>query len=232
VSEELFANAQAHSDSMKREGKPIGGKPSVHNVLSKLARCPICDSTMTRINKGLKWKYYVCTKAKSKSGCKYTTVKFDLVNMAVLNSIGQLLEDKPSLSPTEDKLKSAIQVNEQELSLAYDKLENLLSLAEKGNSASILERILKIEAHIKSTKSELERLMSLFREIEKEMLDKRIENLIDTVNDNPVDTSKLNAVLHSIFSKVVIDYIKGNLSFYWKETGHISSVTYDYSKIF
>lgn len=228
VSTQTFRDAQSHRSSMKRDEKPIGGKPTIHNLLSRLARCPICDSTMTRINKGEKWVYFLCTKAKAKAGCHYTTVNFDMVNQGLLGAVRELYQDKPSLSISESQIRKAIETKEVELDASYDKLENLLTLAEKGGSTSILERIMEIETYIKESNVELDSLREMRRKLDNTILDKRLDDLIDASQANPLDKTKLNAVLLSLFNKIVIEYREGVLLFHWKEGSHVSTVPYDY----
>ncbi|TCV86327.1 recombinase family protein [Sulfurirhabdus autotrophica] len=228
VDEDTFQVAQGIKQSRTRENKPVGGKPSIHNLLSHLAKCPLCGSTMTRVNKGNKWQYYLCTKAKTGNGCTYKTVNFEKVNDSVINSVADLAENKPSFNTNETEIREKINQCEIEIGVGQESIENLLDIAQKGGSPSVLTRINEVESSIEDAKKELDRLISTLQSMDNTLLDKRLGDLIEASNEDPIDTQRFNAVLLSLFSKVVINYDNLELDYYWKDTDHVISVPYDY----
>src|SRR5690606_31728956 len=66
VDKEDFARVQVLAEDNPRRGKHA--ESEVRNVLAGIARCPLCEATMTLVNKGKGSRYLACSRAKSGAG--------------------------------------------------------------------------------------------------------------------------------------------------------------------
>lgn len=214
VSREVFEQVSSLASGRAAPTKTEG---AIANILAGLAKCPQCDSTMTRINKGGKkggQPYLVCTRAKAGAGCTYRKVRLDHVTTTIIDNAGYLVGSLPS--PEAD-----LQAQWERLSLAHDvmgdEIERIVqAIAEAGHSPALLDRLRAAEA-------ERDRMGKELSAVEARMADtltNRIANtsttLLDAMGEQPHDIPKVNAVLRQLFGKVVVDYWSGSLVFHWK----------------
>jgi DNA invertase Pin-like site-specific DNA recombinase len=210
--------------ALRGDGKaPImrGTSGELLNVLAGLARCPLCGSTMTRVNKGNAVKggkpFLVCTKAKAGAGCTYRSVKLDRVESALQEEAGILAVTAPS--PNEE-LNAELEGIEARLAGVEIESENVQNaIAEMGGSPALLSKLRRIE-------SEQERLERLRDDLEKRwaaasgpLLAKKLRDLDVAFAAEPLDRSAANAILRQLFASITVDYRAGLLRFAWKHGG-------------
>ena len=114
----------------------------VVNLFGGLATCPICASTMTRVNKGSGPKggkpKLVCAKAKAGAGCQYRGVDLNSLEEAFLANLDEFIGTAPSgvdgLDEEVDDLDNVISVYDGEI-------ENLVNALVTGKSAAVTERL-------------------------------------------------------------------------------------------
>lgn len=190
------------------------------NLLGGLAVCPICESTMTRVNKGSTLKggrpKLVCVKAKAGAGCKYHGVDVDSVEKGILSNVGGVIGNAPSGVAGLDEDLSDLEI---QIDVLKEQAINLTSALADGPSASIAKRLREIEY----TAAELEQLRGeLIDKIgagSSPVLARRLLELEAALQADPLDRPKANAGLRSVLASVVVDYPRGALVFNWKHGG-------------
>ncbi|MEB3043107.1 recombinase family protein [Rhizobium mulingense] len=207
--------------------RPTSTRTTIVNSLAGLARCPICDSTMTRISKGSKGgkPYLACTRAKVGAGCDYKQVRLEDVELAISRHVEELLGGLPS--PQE-----GLQVAWEELLVrrdaVYGEIDRLVeAIAKAGHSAALLRRLRKMEDERDHVTEELERVEHQIADTLTNRVMNTVRELVDAAHDRDRDAGKINATMRQLFSKVVVDYRDGQLWFYWKHAaGEQTGVTF------
>jgi DNA invertase Pin-like site-specific DNA recombinase len=134
------------------------GQNGMANILAGLARCPLCASTMTRINKGSSKRagkpYLVCTKAKAGAGCEYRNVRLEYIEAAILDNATKLLIELPSPDEELQEKRLGLQATDDGIG---DEIDNVVSaISASGHSPALLERLRQAEAARIQTRKELD----------------------------------------------------------------------------
>ncbi|MBZ5759687.1 recombinase family protein [Rhizobium sp. VS19-DR104.2] len=220
IDAETFERVSAMSGSRgARQSAGVGKVAHVANILSGLAKCPACGTTMTRVNKGGAKggkPFLVCSKAKVGAGCDYRQVKLEFIERSVI-SLGTYLHDlipSPDVEIEERYRTVRMQVEEVEF-----QIQNLVqSVASGRGSKAVLRGIEEREALLPKLRLEEAELASRAAAL----ITNRIGNTVDefrvltTVEPESLDLAKVNAVLRQLFDAVVIDYDTGFLRLQWR----------------
>ncbi|MDF0695607.1 recombinase family protein [Rhizobium sp. MC63] len=198
--------------------RPTSTRAPVANILAGLARCPLCDTTMTRVNKGSGTKqgkpYLVCSRAKVGAGCDYKQVRMENVEHAIVHHVEELLGGLPS--PTE-----GLQAKWEELIVHHDvileEIERLVeAVARAGHSKALLDRLRKMEHERDEITKRLEGVEGLIADSLTNRVQNTVRELVGKAQDEERDAAKINGTMRQLFSKVVVDYRDGQLWFHWK----------------
>ena len=220
VDEDTYQSVQAmRQGSRSPQRGRHAGRP-VRNILGCLARCPKCDSTMTRVSKGPnKGKpFLVCTKAKSGAGCKYLGVHYGPVEAALIREAPVFLgtipagENAAKFDKEIERVEVELERNEEALWILRDELV-------KGPSPTISEEIRKIGERIPRLEEGLYRLYTRAEAIAGPLMRKRADELVNVLGAQKVDRGAANRLLRQLFSGVVVDYESGDLRFQWLQGG-------------
>jgi DNA invertase Pin-like site-specific DNA recombinase len=98
VDEDAYLRVQALNGTRQ----PLRGRNAlgtVANILGGLAQCPICGRSMTLVNKGGRWRYLVCSRAKAGAGCRYRAIRYPDVEAKIVKDIDQIIYDLPLRGP-------------------------------------------------------------------------------------------------------------------------------------
>ncbi|TXC68368.1 recombinase family protein [Sphingorhabdus soli] len=198
------------------------------NLLAGLARCPLCASAMTRVNKGSGPKggrpKLVCTKAKAGAGCHYHSVPLDEVEGALVRGASRIVENIPAGEGSAG-LDRQIQTLEGSIAGATLHLEDLADALEASPSASGAKRLTKLECEIDTMRAELEALQERSRQLDGGLIQARTVNLAEAlegaseIDPEALDRGPINAALRILFSGITVDYRTGNLLLHWKQGG-------------
>ena len=199
-------------------GRPKTGRAPVANLLAGLARCPDCDATMTRINKGTGSKqgkpYLICTRAKVGAGCTYRQVRLEYIQQAIFHNVEQLLAELPApnakLQTTWEKLLIHRDVTLEEI----DRLVE--AIASSGQSRALLNRLRKAELQRDSIIDQLEAVEDEIADVLTNRVLDTVKELIRRVNQETPDIAAISATMRQLFTKVVVDYRNGDLRFHWR----------------
>jgi len=199
------------------------GAPIAH-YLAGLARCPLCGSTMMRVNKGSPKKgglpKLVCGSAKNKAGCRYVSVAVREVEEALLSNWGGLFANVPAddadggLNADYDALEAAILGTE-------DHLDDLCEAHDRAPTVHGARSIGKVEAELRTMREQLSELDERRAMADRGLIASRMGELHDLMSDEETagDRRKVNAALKVVFSGVTVDYLTGLLRFQWRQGG-------------
>jgi len=199
------------------------------NLLAGLARCPLCVSSMTLVNKGAKVeRKLVCSKARAAAGCKYKSVSYPTVESALLNQIYWLLNDAPAQSEEEARIRRELDSVDTVMDLTSEHLRHLLEAVEQGLSTpAVQERLRTTEAQLEDLRGQEKALRSRWAAVDNTLLDYKVNRVSDIARGQPLDRQAFNAALRGLFQAVVIDYQRGELVFQWIAGGQ-SEIMYQW----
>ncbi|UJW75798.1 recombinase family protein [Rhizobium sp. SL42] len=210
-------------EAFERVAAMIGGRPRssrapIANVLAGIARCPLCDATMTRVNKGAGPKqgkpYLVCTRAKVGAGCDYKQVRLEDIEHAISYHVEELWRGLPSPN-------AALQAQWEELLLQQDVLSDEIdrlveAVALSGQSRALLDRLHNTEVQRDEISAQLEKIEDQIADSLTNRVQDTVRDLVTRVQEENAEPARINAILRQLFTKVVVDYRDGQLGFQWR----------------
>ena len=91
VSPETFERVQKVRDAaVSIQRKQQAGMPA-YNIIGRLARCSLCDSSMMLVSKAKRGHYLVCRQAYAKIGCSYRSIRYSEVEASIVSGLPSLL---------------------------------------------------------------------------------------------------------------------------------------------
>ncbi|WP_205478559.1 recombinase family protein [Sphingomonas arenae] len=204
------------------------GRPVAH-FFAGLARCPLCNGAMVRVNKGSAKKgglpKLVCSAAKTRAGCRYVSVDVRLTEEALLSGWGWLFANVPADDPSgalnaqHDDLDAAIAGTE-------DHLADLTGALERAPSVAAARSVAKVEAELRTMRTALVELEERKAMADRCLIVTRLAELHDLLEDQErrEDRTTVNAALKLSFAGVVVDYTTGRLRFQWRQGGEAELV--------
>lgn len=197
--------------------RPTSRRAPVANILAGLARCPQCDASMTRVNKGSKAKqgkpYLVCSRAKVGAGCDYRQVRMEDIEHVIFHHVEGFIRELPSpheglQTKWEGLLNLRDVVNEE-----IEKLARAIGRA--GHSKALLTRLRTMESEQDEIDRKLEEVEALLADSLTNRVRNTVKELVARTHDEERDVGKINVTMRQLFSKVVVDYQDGLLWFHW-----------------
>lgn len=195
------------------------GAPIAH-YLAGLARCPLCGSAMSRVNKGNKAKgglpKLVCGAAKNKAGCRYLSVGVKEVEDALLSNWGGLFANVPA-DDTGGDLNADYEALEGAINGTEDHLQDLCEAHDKAPTAHGARSIAKVEAELRTMRDRLAELDERRAMADRGLIASRMSDLHDLLTGETLpeeereregwqpDRRALNAALKVIFASVTVD---------------------------
>jgi DNA invertase Pin-like site-specific DNA recombinase len=188
------------------------------NILGGLARCPKCDSSMTRVNKGTKGgrPYLICTRAKVGAGCEYRAVRLDAVEESIIGSPATLWATLPSPDAELQERWERLTVNEDVL---VDEVERLVTaISEAGHSTALLNKLHETEMALDNTRHNLRELAQRIDETLTNRVSNTLARLTNALeqDESARDLALINATMRQLFDRVVVNYTSGQLELFWR----------------
>lgn len=212
---------------------PLRGRHAgraLQNVLSGLARCPRCDSTMTRVSKGSRRRagkpFLVCTRAKTGAGCEYRAVPCDAIEDALTKNYRAIVDDMPSPDAALDREWRSAEAAVSELE---GRIGDLMAHLERRPSDALARRIAELEVSLMAAKKARDEVAARATGAESRVLKLKLDALGTAIRARPMNRERINAALRELLDKVVIDYRSGYLEFHWRAGGE-SSILYAWPK--
>lgn len=202
-------------------------KGEVSNILAGLAKCPLCASSMTRVNKGRKGAtpYLVCAKAKAGAGCDYKAAKLVMVEDGIIHAgTRRLVEHVPLGNPEIDhQLRMANDYAGDQRSIIARLVDQI---ADGTASPAISQRLRKAERELSETEGTISTLEAQDKRTNKRTLARIVANLENTLGNPKATITQRNTALRDAFTHVVVDHQSGDLRFHWKQGGDPTVVPY------
>ena len=204
-----------------------GAKPAALNsLLAGLARCPLCEGSMTRVMKGGSSRagksYLVCAKAKAGAGCTYRAVPQGTLEAALVDRLGVLIAVPPEGDHGAADRAAALRV---ELAALDSAIRNLVDALAGQPSPALRAKLAALEADKVTLEAALERAGKVSAAADPIHRSRRVADLRAAVEAEPMDRAKVNATLRQCFEAVTVDYRAGWLLFAWRQ-GSIGTIPY------
>ncbi len=195
----------------------------VANIFGGLTHCGRCGAPVTLVSKGKAPKvvrYLVCSAARVRSGCRrYEAIPYARFERALLRNRERLLSRARAGERRADLDRLIVEAE----AAAYrvgDTLEGLMARADHGvRTTSVQNRIRKLGA-------ERDKLLVVADSIrvERETTTRayvrdRVHELQEALDGEPLDRTRVNALLRQVFSSVTVDYDGADLAFLWRHGG-------------
>lgn len=203
VAPELFQKVQDQQQAGEAPKIALGG--TVKSLLTGLAKCPSCGSTMTRVVKGKKGGLpgLVCTKARIGAGCEYVGVPQEQVEDANKTNFDFIAGTMPSGN---EAIDAELEKAETALEVLREGIVNILEATSKNPSASLLEKLTELEAAKGEVEAEASRLARQASTMAANAVEKRMSELGAVLLAEPPDVAKANALLKQSLNSVTVDY--------------------------
>lgn len=228
IAEDLWLDVRAISDGKPRARGRNAERPVSH-MLARLAACPVCGGTMTRISKGSGKKagppFLVCAAAKSRAGCAYRPVRVDVLHDAIVERLPARLRDAPA-GERDAELDSAIIDQGEALADVTARIERILGAIEEGagDSRTLTTRLRDLEGEYEDARDALRQLEARRAETAGATVQMRLERLLGTLElpeGDPLDVVAVNGAMLAVFRRVTVDYPSGVLDFEWQHGGSV-----------
>ena len=216
IARELFDRVAGMLHGKAPRGRHSG--KAVQNILAGLARCPKCGGTMTRVNKGSRGgrPYLVCAIAKAGAGCEYHAVRYPPIEEALLRDASWLTAETPG----DDALEAELAGVEESLDSVRRGLRRVLDAIQAGGETpSLRERLAELESNLRELEAEYHRLLEKREDMRGPLVEKRLEELREALEVEPLDRTKANTALRSAVDHAEIDYDTGAVRVMWKHGG-------------
>ena len=225
ISEELWAEVRAMSDGKGTRARGRNAGLPVSHMLARLAACPQCGGTMTRVAKGSRSRpALVCARAKTRAGCTYRSVRVDLIESAIAERLPARLRNAPA-GDRDAELDRAILDQSEASGDVTERIERVLqAIEEGGDSRTLAARLRELEGEYEEARDALRRLEARRAETAGHTVQARTARLLGTLEreeGDPLDVAAVNAAMLSVFRRVTIDYSGGVLDFEWQHGGSV-----------
>ena len=235
VSPETFADVQALGASKRAPGRgKVAGAP-LSNVLAGMAKCPLCGSTMTRVQKGARSRpSLVCVKAKAGAGCEYHSIPYADIEMAILERLPERLRDVPAGGlGNDDDEHVIVNLSEQQDALRH-KARSLLDNLSFERSPALVARLRETETELEAVTATLSALLERREVTSGPLIGNRVGRVLALLCPEPpegrdgpalvdiedtIDRAALNAALRGLFARAVINWSRGTVEFEWTHGG-------------
>jgi DNA invertase Pin-like site-specific DNA recombinase len=224
-----FENVQ----SLLRGGRsPLRGRHAangtVSNIFGGLARCPLCNSSMTRVNKGVGGgrPFLVCSSARVGGGCRpYHAVPYQQTEEAFVRDGTFIAANAPTGNGSEN-LDAQIEEIETQIDGTKDAIANLLQAIEGGRSRAVTERLRDLEDSLEELQDQHGKLQDQRAEAAGPLVSQRLAALHDALLQAPtaLDRARVNLLLRQLVLSVTVDHRSGRLVLRWKHGGETSVV--------
>lgn len=225
VPQDLWLDVQALSEGKRPRPKGRNAERPVSHMLARLATCPRCGGSMSRVDKGKRSRpALVCARAKSRAGCAYKAVRVEHIEGAIIERLPERLRDTP-VGDRDPELDRQILDAEEGRDRLTEELANVESAIRAGGDVPRLLRMLQeLEGQWEEARDTLRGLEARRTQIAGQTVQARVARLIGTLQGaegDPLDLATINGALLLCFRRVIVDYPAGTLEFEWQHGGSV-----------
>jgi DNA invertase Pin-like site-specific DNA recombinase len=231
ISPETWTQVQALRET---KGAPRGRQASapISNILSQLAKCPKCGSTMTRVQKGKKsTPSLVCTSAKAGAGCEYKSVRYSAVESRILQVLPDMIRDREGLNEVEDVEDRLAELDDM-IFACRNQIDELVDLIVIERSHALITRLRDLERELPGMLAEQAAAREHRDVMAGPVVGSRIARAIATLtysDDEEFDRAKANLALRGLFKQAIINWPKGTIDLEW-QLGGICRIHYAWTE--
>lgn len=226
VSRAVFDRVNARLRSTAARGRNSGR--TVASIVAGVAKCPLCESTVTRISKG-RWVYLGCTTAHAKAGCTQPLVRYEAVAEAFIENAAAIVAEAPR-GVDADEFEGLIVGADVVADELGEECQELLDELTRTKSAVVRARLAEKEAAWEEAKAELRRLRERREELATPQVRKRLAKLRETLRANPLNVPAANTAVKEALERVVIDPASSRLTLQWRHSDSTTHVMFNSGK--
>ena len=225
---ETVGQVKAMNDGTVQPRRGRHAAAPLSNLFGGLGRCSKCGSTVTLTNKGNGNRYLVCTRAKAGAGCTYKAIRYQQVQDCFRSVLPELLDTAPDVSQEEAQINFSLQTLSEQKKWLDETIQSILLAIEGREStpATVVDRLTGLELErtklLEMEQETLLRKQSLARNV----LEDRFENLRTLALSEPMDKTRVNAVLRQLFSAIHIDGQAEVIAFQWQHSKRRTPIRY------
>lgn len=206
----------------------VSPKLALRNMLAGLARCPHCEHLMGRNSKANNaWPRLACVRAQMGAGCKYKSVRLDVLENALVANAAKFVTQIPM---PDDSLHARIAETEAALKNSQARIDDLSTLLDDTPSRVIAERIRIAEGECEKLRIELDALQTQLQFGSARRVKENATKMRDVLQwygqaKEADSIQSVNDALRECFSQVVVDIDSRHMSMHWRHGG-IAVVSY------
>ncbi|WP_294390170.1 recombinase family protein [uncultured Sphingomonas sp.] len=217
ISHETWADVQA---LLATKGAARGRQASapVSNILARMAACPRCGKTMTRVQKGKRSApTLVCAAAKAGLGCEYKSVRYAAVELALLLKLPSLIESRDGIEQVEG-LEDRIGNLRDAIYACGEQIEEAVDLLLSARSTALVARLQELETQLPKMQQQLATLQDQRDVMAGPVIGSRIGKALGALqkaNEGEPDRGEINRALRALFKRAVINWPQGTIELEW-----------------
>ena len=207
IEEELFNKVKA----MRENKIPAMRGNGELSMLAGLVSCSVCGGAMNRVAKGSRGhNRYVCAKAKAGGDCKYRSVRQETLEKAITKRLPLTPKFATDVQAWRIE-KLAADIKKRETAIA-----NLVEQAAMGPSLDITLKLDALQTGKHIEENEIARLLFHSSPLAKKTISKAMGELCKLVGKWPMDSTRCNALMRQMFTKVVVDVEDEFVRLHWR----------------
>lgn len=195
------------------------------SLLSGMAVCSQCGSSLTRVQKGERSRpKLVCSKAKAGAGCEYKSISQEQVEDALVLRIGSITNEAPSGDASIDEELDELRSN---ITGHGDQLAELAEQLGRKPSATIRKKLDQLEEELEQLRVQERTLLAQQKVSAGAQFDRRLSELAKAFDAYAFDADKTvqNSALRAVIKSIVIERSTQCLLLNWWNGG-VTSVDY------
>ena len=224
IEPEVFRQAQT---LVRASRSPLRGRHAksgkVTNVFGGLAHCGRCGAVVSLVSKGKPPKlvrYLVCSAARVNAGCRhYEAIRYERFERALVRESDWLFSSMPSGERRADLDRLVTEAEARAYAIG-DAIEALRTKTDGSRARmSHTERIRELRSEGEKMRVLAESLRAERETTSSTYVRDRVDELREAIGQEPLDRTRVNALLRQVFSAVTVDYDGHDLAFQWRHGG-------------
>ncbi len=219
VAIDAFQAVQAQRQGVRAPQQRAGTAP-LQSLLAGLARCPLCEGTMTRVMKGTGGRagkpYLVCRQAKLGAGCHYRAVPQNAIEAALKDHLEALIAVPPV---GDDGAGVRLGTMQAELVAVDRAIANVVDALIGQPSPALRAKLTALEADKASVEADLRQAATATAVADPVLRSRRVAELRAALEVPELDRARVNVTLRQCFEWVTVDYRMEWLLFGWRQGG-------------
>jgi DNA invertase Pin-like site-specific DNA recombinase len=201
VDAELFHRVVARVGATAARGRNAGAAPA--SIFSGVLKCSHCGGTVTRIAKGGKAAYLVCSRAHARGACKRQAVRYEDAEGALRDNADALIDDAPTGQETTELDRQIVGWDEW-VSILSDEARTLVAeIVRDGQSASLRLALREKERDLAQARGALWELQTRREALTSAYVLRRLSGLRKALKNPRWDVAAVNGALKEAVTKIV-----------------------------